>query len=383
MIHNSIKGFDCRHFVGEKPCRFRLECPLDSRCKRYTPQGTRILIIKLGAIGDALRTTPILPAIRNKSPGSYITWLTDEKSYPILEDNNQIDRLLTLNLENSLRLQAERFDLLISLDKDVSAISLASLTKADEKLGFGLADNGSIYPLNLESEYIFRMGFSDRLKFYENQKTYQQLIFEALRLDSKYGEYLLHIPQNYIDYGKDFMERLGVKKDNPVIGLNTGAGKRFATKRWSIEGFAGLAKRLNKDFNATIILLGGPEEMERNNEIALRVNAPLIHSGCNHSLKEFIGILNQCDLVVTGDTLALHLAIGLKKSTVAIFTSTCAQEIDLYGRGEKITSNVRCTPCYLGVCNKISNPELADCVKAIKVEEVFNACKKIIEGLKD
>lgn len=379
--HNLLNGFDCRHFIGEKPCKFKLECKLDASCPKYSPQGKRILIIKLLAIGDVIRTTPVLSALKEKYPESRITWLTHEKSAAVLEDNEFIDRLLILNLESSLMLSVEKFDMLLSLDKDFSSTSLATLVNADEKLGFALADNGNLCCLNKESEYMFMLGFSDQLKFYENKKSYQQLIFEAMKFDVKYGEYSLQIPQKYLDYGKSFFEKHGVKHDRPVIGINTGAGERFATKRWSIEGFVELINMLNKEFDAVIVLLGGPEEVDRNNEIISKVSTPIINSECNHTIKEFIGVLGQCDMIITGDTLALHLAIGIKKPVVSIFTSTCEQEIDLYGRGVKLGSSVDCSPCYLGSCSKAANQENAPCVNDITAKSIFNACRNVLANL--
>lgn len=366
------KEFDCRFFASEKPCRFKLDCNIDTACPEYQSMRTRILIIKLAAIGDVLRTTPILPVLKKKYPQSHITWITDTSSIQVLEENPYIDCLLVANYENTLRLQVEKFDLLICLDKDTVASSLASLVKADQKLGFALSEKGLLYPLNKEANYLFRLGVSDELKFRKNKKTYQQLIFEALNLEKKYGEYIINLPEKYLSYGEQLIKQWGINNGRPVIGLNTGSGKRFATKRWEIGSFIELANRLSKDLNVHIILLGGPEEVERNKEITANTEAPVIDTGCNHSLKEFMGLINQCHLIVTGDTLALHLAIALKKLVVTFFGSTCHQEIDLYGRGRKLTANMDCAPCYRGKCDTMA------CMKSISVTDVFNACKEIL-----
>ena len=368
------KEFDCRFFASEKPCRFKLDCPIDDTCPKYQSMGKRILIIKLAAIGDVLRTSPILPVLKEKYPRAYITWITDKSSLSVLEENPYIDRLLTANYENALRLQVEKFDVLICLDKDTVASSLASLVKADQKLGFALSEKGLLYPLNKEADYLFRLGVSDELKFRQNNKTYQQLIFEALGLKVKYGEYVINLPQKYTSYGEHLMQQWGIHNGRLIIGLNTGAGKRFATKRWEIGGFVELADRLSKDLKAHVVLLGGPEEVERNKEIASRTNSPVIDSGCHHSLKEFMGLLNQCHLIVTGDTLALHLSIALKKLVVTFFGSTCHQEIDLYGRGKKLVADVGCAPCYKGNCDTMI------CMKSISANDVFHACKEVLNA---
>lgn len=366
------KEFDCRFFASEKPCRFKLDCPIDSSCPKYASMGKKILIIKLAAIGDVLRTTPILPVLKEKYPLSYITWITDGSSLPVLEDNPFIDRLLFVTLENTLRLQVEKFDLLICLDKDATATSLAAMVKADAKLGFALSGTGHIYSLNKEANHLLRLGVSDELKFRQNTKTYQQLIFEALGFTENYGEYIITLPDKYNTYARNHLSNFGIDPGKLLIGLNTGAGKRFATKRWEIQSFVELADKLQNDLNAQILLLGGPEEVERNQEIASGTTSNVIDSGCHHSLKEFMGLINQCHLIVTGDTLALHLSIALRKCIVTFFGSTCYQEIDLYGRGKSLVAHVECSPCYKGNCNTMI------CMKKISANDVFHACREVL-----
>ena len=68
-------------------------------------------------------------------------------------------------------------------------------------------------------------------------------------------------------------------------------------------------------------------------------------------LPTFAGVVAACDLVVTGDTLGMHLAIAGRVPVVALFGSTCATEIELYGRGEKIVTPIDCHPCYRRSCD--------------------------------
>jgi heptosyltransferase-2 len=84
--------------------------------------------------------------------------------------------------------------------------------------------------------------------------------------------------------------------------------------------------------------------------------------------------VNLCDLVVTGDTTALHLAVGLRKKVVALFGPTCAQEIELYGRGEKIVSPLSCVPCYRRVCAKAPN-----CMEAVSPPEVLKSVDRLLD----
>ncbi|MEC7641726.1 MAG: glycosyltransferase family 9 protein, partial [Nitrospinota bacterium] len=127
---------DCRYFDGEKPCKFKRPC---EGCDEYNPMGKRILIVKLAAIGDVLRTTALLPALKNEYPESYITWVVDAPSFGLLQGSRFIDRLFEFNEESRMRLSVEDFDLLLSLDKDSSAAAWAMQVRAEEKKGFGLS----------------------------------------------------------------------------------------------------------------------------------------------------------------------------------------------------------------------------------------------------
>ncbi|MBN1591679.1 MAG: glycosyltransferase family 9 protein, partial [Candidatus Coatesbacteria bacterium] len=100
------------------------------------------------------------------------------------------------------------------------------------------------------------------------------------------------------------------------------------------------------------LLLGGPLEIERNGRIAGMADGAAIDAGCDHSLPDFAALVACCDAVVTADTLAMHLAIAAKKPVVVLMGPTCEAEIELYGRGTKITSDAPCAPCYRATCDK-------------------------------
>lgn len=374
MTNNPDIHFDCRYFIGEKPCRFKLEC---SGCRKYSPMGVRICIIKFGALGDVLRTTPLLHALKEKYSQCHITWVTDTDAIEILSRNPLIDRLFSYSPDIALRFQVEEFDIVINLEKAVEACLLASLTKAKEKYGFGISPFGTICPINDLADYAFRLGISDDLKFRKNEKTYQDIIFESVGLRYKGEPYIINLNDNDLSYAESVLGQKGIRPDDLKIGLNTGSGVVFATKRWTIEGFAGLSDMLSKKLGAKVMLLGGPEEELRNKEISdLAENKP-INIGTNHSLTHFAAIVSMCDLLVTGDTLALHFAIGLGVPTVAIFTSTCAQELDLYGRGMKIVTDVECAPCYKSSCSDMR------CAISISASDVFDVCVEVLRKTKD
>lgn len=361
---------DCAYFLGDKPCRYKREC---DGCAKYKIIGKRILILKLGSMGDVLRTTPLLRGLKKEYPSSHITWVTREESLAILANNPYIDTLLPYGVEAIVQLLAQDFDLVISLDKTSDSTGLAELVKSSEKMGFGLAKEGRPYPFNAHAEYAFNLGISDRLKFHENKKSYPEIIFEVANLEYNGEEYVLPISSQQLKIKSAISKRLCLKKTDRVIGLNTGCGDAFQGKKWTVENFLKLGEMIDKSFKAKILLLGGPNEIERNRHIMASARFPVIDSGCKNSLEDFISIVDLCHIVVCGDTIAMHIAIALKKKVVALFGPTAPQEIDLYGRGEKIISKTSCSPCYKRLCDK---DDL--CMRKLKPETVFKSIKRLI-----
>jgi len=360
---------DCTHYRGEKPCRFRRDC---AGCPEYQPQGTRILVIKLGAMGDVLRTTPVLPALKKGFPQSQITWVTDESCLELLRGVPAIDRLLALDFSSTLVLTAERFDRLYCFDKVPEATALGNHCRADVKKGFRLTVQGTLGICDDDSLYALRLGLSDPLKFFENQRTYQDVLFQmaGLRYEGEPYQFVLSDADRTGAAG--VLDGLPLRPGRPLVGLNVGCGSVFLTKQWEPTSFINLARLLHTELGADILLLGGIAEKDRMAEIAKRSEVPVYGAGWNNPVKGFAAILERCDVVVTGDTLAMHLAIALNTSVVALFGSTCPQEIDLYGKGIKLFSGADCSPCYRHKCADMK------CMNAITEAEVLRAVKLLL-----
>ncbi len=366
-----IARYDCRFFLGYKPCIYKRSC---EGCPHFAPFGRRILIIKLAAMGDVLRTTPLLRGLRRSDQNCHITWLTEPESVPMLQGIPEIDRLLPYSHELVLQLLSETFDLLLCFDKEPKAAGLAMKIRAGRRAGFGLSKYGNVMPLSKESEYTFELGINDDLKFRQNRKTYPELIFECAGLPyPEPQEYLVTNLSSEMSQAENLLLERGVLPGDLKVGLNTGAGDVFATKKWTEEGYASLADRLVQELDAKVLLLGGPAERERNQRIAAAARHTLVDTGTDNPVRKFAGIVGCCDLLVTGDTLAMHIAIALKVPTLVILGSTCHQEIELYGRGAKIISDFDCSPCYLSACDK----ELT-CMDAIPADHVFSEAARLL-----
>ena len=363
--------FDCRHFVGDRPCRLhKAEGVKCQTCSYYDPVKTRVLVIKLGAMGDVLRTTSILPALNNRYDSPHITWVTVRESLGLLENNPWIHSLMAVESASLARLFTETYDLVLNPETAKESAALASMARGKEKKGFGLAPEGYVFPLNQGAEEIFQMGLFDDVKK-ANRKTYEQLICQLSGLPFGRVSPVLHLTQENLRFGEAFRKKRRLQSSKPVIGLNTGGGGRWPLKQWTTKGFVELARRLIDRVGAQVLLFGGPEEKETNRRILSQAKGNVVDTGCSNSTREFAALLNLCDVVVTGDSLAMHIALALGRRVVVLFGPTSAAEIDVYDRGQKVMAEMDCLCCYRQSCDRSPN-----CMESLSVDTVFHAVEE-------
>ncbi len=363
---------DCRFFKGDKPCVYHKENSIHcSECGYYDPVRFRILIIKLEAIGDVLRTTHILKPLKERYQGSQITWITKSESIPLFFNNPYIDRIFDLS-QAGFVLYTDKFDLVINLDASPLSSRLATTAKGVEKLGFGYHEGGFVYPFNQEAYEWFEMGIFDDIKK-KNKKTYQQIVMEICKLPIiSNNELIFNLTEEERELGREFALKHNLDDGSIRIGFNTGAGERWQYKKWNVEGFISLADSLRKEFpECKILLYGGENEKDRNDYLK-KIIPDLISTGSGNSIREFAALINLCDILVTGDTLAMHIAVALKKRVIALFGPTSHTEIELYGRGEKVVSPLKCTCCYKTTCDV-----KPDCMQAITPDMVLKCIRRL------
>lgn len=353
---------DCVHFKGETPCVFKRLC---EGCPEFAPFGKKILLIKRAAMGDVLRTTALLPGLKRKYPESSVFWVVDPESEDLLRHNPFIDRILPFSPESLLALAAARFDVLICLDKDRGATALATLLSCERKSGFGMNEHGCLVPFNAGAEYATRLGVDDDLKFRRNERIYQEINAEAAEIPYENDPYVFVLSDPDRRAAREFMRRRRTEPGRPAVGLNTGAGSKFETKQWPESHYRSLIDLLTTRIEADVFLLGGEREREMNGRLAASAPKSVFDTGAGHPLREFAGFVEAMDVVVSSDSLGMHLAIALGKTVVALFGSTCPQEISLYGRGTKLFAGVPCAPCYKQTC-----PDMK-CMNEITPGQVF------------
>ncbi len=365
---------ECRHYSGYKPCpKGGDHC---DQCGPEDLRGTEILIIKLGAMGDALRSKCLLTGLKRRWPQSWITWLTHPGSEAIVGDP-LVDEVRVLNTEGVLALEGRRFDVLLCLDKDAAALALARKLNAELKLGYAPTAHNTVDVWNKGAEYALRLGLSNEAKYRENRLSHQRILYRMAEMEYDNDEYGLSVGDSSRIAADSLFAKLKVPANRPVIGINTGCGPVFETKAWTVEGFVQLINSLGAAGDVSLVLLGGRLEEPLHCELMTAcgnlTGKTLFDSGNFNSLEDFFAIVGKCDVVLSSDSLAMHVAIALKKHVVAFFGPTCEQEIDLFGRGEKIVTDYGCSPCYLKRCDVRPS-----CMQAMTAESVEAAVRRVL-----
>jgi lipopolysaccharide heptosyltransferase II len=293
----------------------------------------KVLVIKLGATGDVVRTTTLLRRLRGE-----ITWLTEAKNTVLLEGVKE--GLKCVCWEQRHQTTSTLYDLVINLEDTQEIASFLRFLEYKHLFGAYL-DSGNSLRYTDDSRPWFDLGIlsrygkakADQLK-YENRRSYQELIFEGLGWRFEGERYCLPEPT-----------KTALKGD---VAIAPQAGPIWPMKNWACYD----------DLERTL----------KRNDLIVNVLPQ------RSSLLEHLGDIRNHRCLVSGDTLPMHLALGSDLRCVSLFTCTSPWEIHDYGVQRKIVSPVLKEFFY-----KRGFAERA--TTAITLEEVMAAVLKQLEAV--
>ena len=302
----------------------------------------KILILKIGALGDVVRTTYLLPSIIKKYGNVKIYWITSKMAFDLLKYNKYIDNLIIIDDCIKIKeIENIEFDLILSLEDEEEIFS--KIEKIKYKKLSGVFRKNSVMTYTDDLKEWFDMGLiskygkekADFLKK-ENRKSHAEIFAEGLEIE-KLKPYFFNDIKTEEEVNNTFSF---LEKEKLLIGLNLNAGKRWPSKSLRIEEGIKLIKLLlNDNKNNYILLLGGKEDLDYNQKIMenfKNFDRIKLIKPCN--LNKFSAIIKNLDILICSDTLALHLAISQSVKTVSYYAPTSAVEIDVFNLGEKVIS---------------------------------------------
>ena len=290
----------------------------------------RILIVKLGSIGDIAHTLPALAAMRRALPRAEISWVVEKRSAEILRDNPFLKSLIEVDTkalrrwpssgetlqaprQQLRRLRASSFDSALDFQGLLKSAAIARFSRASRVYGFARP--------NLRepaSRLLLSKAVRVPLKTHVIVKNLT-LAAEALNIS---------VPRT----PDEFEFPIGIRREHEVEAevaadwtygryaiLNPGGG--WPTKLWSAERFAALADRLWTEFGLHSIVTYGPGEQALAERISGASRSGRVRAS-DLSLKGFYALSRRASLYVGGDTGPTHLAIAARAPVVGLFGPT-------------------------------------------------------------
>lgn len=366
---------DCRQYRISQPCVPHKETGARcTSCVHYDPVCERVLIVKLSALGDVLRTTTCLEPLKARYPRSHVTWITRNSAVPLLQGNAWVDRILSLDSNYLPLLLSERFDVVIAPDADPLSAAIAALVQGDTKLGFIADGRGGIQSMNAVADEWWRLGLDDHLKR-AGRRTYGEWLYGICGFDGPVARPTLAVPEDAKGRALHTLRRRAPQVERWVC-FNTGGSGRWEQKRWNRRYYAPLASLVAAgDPSIGVVLVGGPEETALNRELLLQ-HPTLVDGGTSNSLVDFAALLSISEWVLTGDTLGYHLACAVGTPACCLVGPTSPWELDTYGDNIVLHAEYDCIACYRATC-----PLAVTCMDALPPELVWTRIREWHTGL--
>ncbi len=347
------------------------------------PPADRVLVIRLGALGDVVRTLPAVSTLRSLWPGAHLAWLVEPGSAGAVRQQPWIDEVivfprdeiagafrsrragetLRVLLRSLAKLRERRFDLVLDFHSILKSGLLSFATGAPRRIGYAppFAREGAhrfaTHRVRPEPERISRF---DR----------------NLALLQRLGSTALPDPKPFrID--PEAMRRVerALAGSPPAIALHPGTSPRTPHKRWAPERFGRVAMLLREQTGLASRVSCGPDPEER----ALAAAVVAASEGAatlapaTASLHELAALLANSRLFIGGDTGPLHIASLVGTPVVQLLGPTDPVENEPWREtpSRSVRAGVECSPCRRGCAD-------AQCMQALAVESVVVAARELL-----
>jgi|GEM_PF-6704790 len=334
----------------------------------------RILIIGKNYIGDQLMVTPFYRGIRKKFPDAYIACVSASPGLDILENNNNINKLLCLD-ENIIKniLKQKTFDMTISLSDDDRSIEDRIVLMSGSKYRIRKAViTKNIIP-GVEN-YNIQLGISRKnISFLDYHREFlQKLGFGTI--DRKTDLFLTNSEKKV---AQDFFVANGLHKENTIVGIQAlGKKKRLY---WELKNFGKLADRIIETYGGKIIFLYANKEEKNLLEkmtSAMKYRKYIFAGGFN--IRVHSALIEKSDIFISSDGGAMHIAVALNVPTVGIFDCVSKRIWFPYNskQGYAVDAGLDCQPYCKGKTLPCTS---RDCIKKLSIDKVFKAVSKMVK----
>ncbi|MBQ2871215.1 glycosyltransferase family 9 protein [bacterium] len=322
----------------------------------------KILVIRLGAIGDVVHTMNTFRAIKKQYPDVSIHYMTTKTQACFLENDPDIEKVVVVDKNEFKfakskplvqRLKAENYDLVINLQPNFKTRFVCFMAGIKKQL---------LYKKTFKRHAVDNF-FQTAKKYYKN-----------IELAAEMSLYLS-------EEAKDFAQKELAALPRPLIIFNAGGiisprqGRTYPVDKW-LE----LGNILEQKFKGTIILTGTQDDYKFLNPLE---KLPSVKSFIGKTtLEQNAAIIGACDLMISGESGPLHIATALKVPSVGLYGSMPISRTGTYGNScVSIKSDMKCIPCNRRKCKYIKGTDeiYAPCMKSIDVNAIVENVEKLLK----
>jgi heptosyltransferase I len=296
-----------------------------SRIPPLASSATRIGIVMMSAVGDAVHVMPLVHALKAHAPHSRISWVlqpgpaTLVRGHPLVDDIVLFDRARGWRayVDTRRALATREFDVVLALQVYFKAGIVTSFTRAPIKLGFDRARAR-------DANWLFT---THRIPPHAGQHVQAQYFefLDALQVPHGAPQWTLG-PWN--DEERDWQRTFLQQFERPIAPIVVATSK--AAKDWMPERWAQVCQILWHEFGLQPVLVGGRSERELAAEAIIRRQAPMAHSALGSGLRRLAGILDGAAIALSPDTGPLHLAIALRTPVISLLGYTNPKRVGPY-----------------------------------------------------
>jgi lipopolysaccharide heptosyltransferase II len=350
--------------------RWVLLCPFLLLRKTSVPprdEVRKILFLRHDRIGDMVQSTAALKALRRGYPRAQITVLASGRNYEILKHNPNIDDIVIYKgISCFIReIRSRGFDLVIDPFVTYELRQALMTFFSGGKYRIGFEGSGREMFFNLKGPAPFPP---------------KQMVDHLLDLAELAGgkregcEPEVFLTDTEIQWAHEALAEKGIGANDLTIAIHPGA--YYPSQRWLAERFGEVARRILDQGEAKVILLGSSDE----HGLLVAVNKNVgedIQIFCCDNIREFIALLNKCDLLVCNNSGPMHIAAALKVPTVSMIGPTVTPLWLPYGENNIVINKaLSCSPCNRAVCKE------HQCMTSITVDEISEAVKTQIASIR-
>ncbi len=344
----------------------------------------KILVIRSGAIGDVIMTTPFLTNLRLAYPNASISYLVGDWSKSVLDNNPNVDEILSFNdeiitkkklvkvLKLAKNLRKKQFDLCFILDKSWMWGLFAKVAGIKLRIGFSRGNEGRFHTLSIPFDGS------------KNEIDYNLKLLKKIGVKIKQVSPSLYSTSQDKIYAKKFigshsklLKPLNRKIRKKIVGIAPGGasnpGQIAAIKRWPLDKYIDLLNLLQTKKEIRVLILGSKDENMLANQILSLTKNKQILNATAFTIQQTKELMELCDVIVTHDSGALHIASTTHSKIIALFGPTPSKR---FAPKKSIVLKSKKGP-YYDIYGKFNNAN-QDCMVYLSAKEVEKMVSKYL-----